>query len=250
MLEALSHIEDIAFKVFTDGKPRIAGSADSKSMALSDGVIHESIMFTHDFSVQRFHITRLCWKVVPEEVLEIPFTDKADARAVFLCCRGKSCFLRDFANLLLVDVSKGEHDFLKLILPELIEEVGLILIVVYPTEHLVFSVAVFHLCVMPCGKIVRPKLQCMIKECLELDFLIAHHIRVRCTSRFVFIKEIGENLIPVLLLEVDRIIRNADLIADADDVIIIFRCSADAILIGVIPVFHEHADDFIALLFQ
>ena len=51
-------------------------------------------------------------------------------------------------------------------------------------------------------------------------------------------------------LEIDRIIRDADLIADTAYVFRVFFRRAMAKLVGIVPVFHENADNIIALLLQ
>ncbi len=102
---------------------------------------------------------------------------------------------------------------------------------------------------MTCRDEIGTKAHRVIEERFELDFLVTHDVWIRCPTEFIFIEEVREDLIPVLFFKIDRIIRNADLIGYGDDVFIIFRRRTKAVLIRVIPVFHEDPDDVIALLF-
>ena len=89
----------------------------------------------------------------------------------------------------------------------------------------------------------------MLKKCFKFNFFIAHHIWIRCSTRFIFIKEISKYLIPILFFKINCIIWNADLVAYTNHIFIIFCCCAYTVFIRIIPVFHEDADHIIALLF-
>lgn len=88
------------------------------------------------------------------------------------------------------------------------------------------------------------------EEVAEFDFTVAHNIRVRSASALVFLKEIGEHFIVILLFKVHCVIWNPDLIADPGYVLGIFFCCTMPEFVCVIPVFHEDADDIVSLLLQ
>src|SRR5690606_34169221 len=63
-------------------------------------------------------------------------------------------------------------------------------------------------------------------------------------------EKIRENLVVVLFFKIDRVARDIELVAYAADIFGVFFRRAKAVLVGVVPVFHENADDVIALFFE
>src|SRR5580700_669137 len=60
----------------------------------------------------------------------------------------------------------------------------------------------------------------------------------------------GKDSVPILLHEIDREIRNADLVAHFDDIFEIMRRHASSVRIIFFPVFHEKANHFMTLFLQ
>ena len=92
--------------------------------------------------------------------------------------------------------------------------------------------------------------QRVIQKRLELDLLVAQHIRVRCAPRFVLRKEIAKDAVPVLGGEVDSIQGNTKAITDrARHFQVLFRT---ALIGGIVlfPVLHEEASDIVSRALQ
>ncbi len=111
-------------------------------------------------------------------------------------------------------------------------------------------VDIFDPCVVPGRDEVGPEAKRMVKERLELDFLVTHDVRVQRPSETVLGQEVFEHAVPIFFFEVDRVIRDSDLVGDRDDVFIVFRRRTDTVLVRIIPVFHKDPDDVIPLLFE
>ena len=108
----------------------------------------------------------------------------------------------------------------------------------------------FNLRIVPHCNVIRIQLLGIIQKCFELDFLVAHHVRVWCAPSFVLVKEVLKNAIPVFLFEINRIIRNAYLTSHLSNILIVRGGRTNTIFISVIPVFHEDTDNIISLLLQ
>ena len=127
----------------------------------------------------------------------------------------------------------------------------MVLVVVHASEQM--SGAVFitdDLRIVPCCDIIRTQFHRIIQESFEFDFLVAHDIRIRRPALLIFVQEILEDLIPVFLFEIDGIIRNADLLCDSLNILVIFRCRTESEFIRIIPILHENADDVVTLFLQ
>ena len=103
---------------------------------------------------------------------------------------------------------------------------------------------------MPGRNLLRTDIHTKIQKSLKFDLLIAQNIRVRRPPGLVFLEEEGKHPFPVFPRKIDRIIGDADLVADAADILKILICCTHAVFILFVPVFHKNAHDIIALLFQ
>ncbi|MNW60603.1 hypothetical protein D3C74_386040 [compost metagenome] len=96
-----------------------------------------------------------------------------------------------------------------------IQEVSLIFVVVHTTQQLERAVLFNEASIMASSYIICAEIQRFVQELTEFDLTITHDIRVRRTTRLIFIKEIGKYFIKIFFLEVDSVVRNADLFAYA-----------------------------------
>ncbi len=106
------------------------------------------------------------------------------------------------------------------------------------------------LSIMPHRNIVSIQFHRIVQKSLEFDFFIAHDVRIGRSAVTIFIQKIREDTVPVLFFKVDRIIRDADLVSNLGNVLIIFSHRTNAAVFFLVPVFHEDTDDVIALLFE
>ena len=86
-----------------------------------------------------------------------------------------------------------------------------------------------------------------VKEGFELNLRVAKNIRVRGAPFFVFVKEVAEDPVIILLGEIDGIEGDAYLLGDTLCVLIILGRSAYAVIIRFIPILHENAHNIITL---
>ena len=90
----------------------------------------------------------------------------------------------------------------------------------------------------------------VVQKCLELDFGVAQHVRVRCPAGLVFAQELREHAVLVFGREVDVFDLDTDHIRDRRGIHEIdVRCAVFGIVV-IIPVLHEDADDLMPLLLQ
>ena len=106
------------------------------------------------------------------------------------------------------------------------------------------------LAIVACGEGVGSQCARLIEECFEFDFAVAEDIGIGSAALAALVEKVGENVLPIFLNEVDRIVGNADLLANGDHILIFARSFADPLAILLFPVFHEEADDAEALLFK
>ncbi len=97
---------------------------------------------------------------------------------------------------------------------------------------------------------VGPQLDRVIEERLELDLRIAQHVRIRRTAGCVLAQELGKHAVPVLGGEVDGFKLDADHVGRGGRVDQVLSRRAVLVVVIVLPVLHEQADDLVALLFQ
>ncbi|GJM84223.1 hypothetical protein HMSSN139_67190 [Paenibacillus sp. HMSSN-139] len=131
-----------------------------------------------------------------------------------------------------------------------VEEIGLILVIVDAPQQLVRPVLFHDACIMPCRNVIRAEIQRFVQKFAELDFPVAHDVRVWRPAPLIFFEEIGKYFIVILLLEVHGVVGDIDLFADAANVFGVRFGRAVAEFVGIVPVFHEYADDVVALLLQ
>ncbi len=99
--------------------------------------------------------------------------------------------------------------------------------------------------------IISSELHRSIQKNIKLDFAIAENIRIGCAAGFVFGKHVINNALFVFATEVYRLKWNAEMLCYNHRIVAVIQPRA-FVTDGngiVMPVFHEHADHFIALLF-
>eukprot|EP00960_Hanusia_phi_P012889 376608-Hanusia_phi.AAC.1 len=150
---------------------------------------------------------RVLSKVMPDKVLELELPKEADALTILaLLCREVElpCQL---SHLLLGIASYGEQSMLELLLPQVAEEVSLVLDLVrghqQPRDSSLLVVVQAHSIVSRCHS--AEVLPYVLLEHAELDPAVAHDVGVRGPTQLRLPDEVVHHLLPVLLLQRDRL---------------------------------------------
>ena len=249
MILALRHQQAIALQILANDEPAppVTASADAQPAPLAKRVVHQPIVTPDDAPIWRHHIAGLRRQIGRQKLPEVALTDEAHAGRILLLAHGQPIFLRNAAHFGLCHAADRENRLPQLFLMEHIEEITLIFVRVNAAQKVAIFVRPHK---MPRRHFRRAKLHGKIQKCLELDFAIAQHIRVRRAPRAVFFEEVAEHAIPVFAGKIDRIVGNADDFAHLAHVVpIVFRRTY-AGFVRLFPVLHEHADHVVPLLFK
>ena len=248
-------IQYVVLYVFADDEPApfrgVALSASEiQPPALAERIIHQSDMLPDLFPRERADLAGAGGQIAFEKISEIPFADKADARAVLLFGGRKPVLLRDGAHLRLFHPPERKKHALELRLRHLIEKVGLILVRVRRLQEKMQPVLVQDVAVMPRGDEIGAERLCIVAEGAELYFPVAQHVRVGRPALFVFFEEMRKHPFAVFLCEIDGIIRDADRVAHALHVFVVRFGGAAAVLPFLFPIYHVQTDHVVSLFLQ
>ena len=83
-------------------------TTDSQSLALSQGVEHQSLVFTNKLFVDGSDLTGLCGQVFTQKRSEVAFADKADAGTVLFIKDIKPGLFCDFSHPWFFKFTHGE----------------------------------------------------------------------------------------------------------------------------------------------
>ena len=101
---------------------------------------------------------------------------------------------------------------------------------------------------MPRGEKIATEAFGVIAEHAELDFAITKYVGVGCAAFAVFVEEVLEHLVAILLGEIRVVERNIQLLADLPGVLKV--CGGRAIAVIVLPVGHVQGMHIGASLFE
>jgi hypothetical protein len=107
-----------------------------------------------------------------------------------------------------------------------------------------------HAGVVAGGDFLGAQAHRVVQKGLELDFGIAQDVGVGRAARLVFAQKLGEHAVLVVGRKVDMLDLNADHVRHGGG---IYKIDVGGAVFGVVvilPVFHEDADDLVALLFE
>ena len=83
MIISLGNDERITLDVFFNDIPRricaICQSANTQALALTDGVVHQSLVLPQRLSIYIFDDARLCGQILLKKICEASFADKTDS---------------------------------------------------------------------------------------------------------------------------------------------------------------------------
>ena len=248
----LPDVKDVLVDVLADHEPGLVAllvPTETQAAPLTDCVVHQPHVLTDDLTVDGLHVPRLGRDVLAEEFPEVAIlTDEADPDGVLLVRRGQTGLLGNLPDLRLSVVGQGEHDLVQLVVVQLTQEVGLVLVLVGGPHQVHPAIGVpLEVRVVPRGHVIRPQLVGVVDKGLELDLLVADDVGVRRPPLLVLGNEVLEDPVPVLLLKVDRVVGNTDLGGYLGHVLVVLGGGTNPVLVGVVPVLHEDTNHVITL---
>ena len=134
----LGYDKAVVCDVFAENKPSfsvaVGASTDTETSTLSECIEVHTVVSTDHFTVLGDDVTVFHWDILREKLSEIAFTDKTNAGAILFLGYGNVEFERKFANFGFCQITERENDVTQLMRRYLIEEIGLILIIVLCTQ--------------------------------------------------------------------------------------------------------------------
>ena len=110
------------------------------------------------------------------------------------------------------------------------QEVGLVLVAVNAAQQACCAVLITSYAgIVSRSQVIRSQRFGLGQKLAELDLPVAHNVGIRGSAAAVLVEEVTEHLIIILAFEVDRIIRDADLLADSAYIVRVLIRGADAV---------------------
>ena len=262
MVVALHHVQGVVGDILARHIPGVAAAigvlvglhaADADALALAQGVKTQAHVFAHGLAVGRLHGARLVRQVAVQEFAERALANKTDARRILLLRIRQGQLFGDLAHLRFRDFTERKQGLGQLRLVQAVQEVALVLAGVDGLEQLEAARVrrrLAHARIVARGDQVGAQGHGVVEESLELDFGVAQHVRVRRAAGLVFAQEIGEDAVLVFGSEIDGLDIDADDVGHAGRIDPVLARGAVFRIVVIFPVFHEQADDFIALFLQ
>ena len=202
-LIATAHVEYVFLHILLHRIPR--ASAETKAVALADGVEPQSLVTAQAFACfQLHHVARLLTEVSAYVFVVVYFAEEADALRVFAPRIDEMLALGNGPHLALHVVAYGEQSLAQLPVVYLGEEVGLVL-------HRVGTCGeplapVYHLSagIVACGNEVVV-VAALLVERPKLYQSVAHHVGVGRQSGAHLVHGVARHLLPILLVAVNNL---------------------------------------------
>src|SRR5210317_1530459 len=177
-------------------------TTDHQTLSLPERVKHESLVLAHDFALGRAHRAGVGWQVGAQEFPERPFADETDSRAVFLVVDGQSAIPGYLPDFTLDEFAERKHRFGQRFSADCMQEIALILARVFALEKSAMAIDDARPRVVPRGEKIATEAFGVIAEHAELDLAIAEYVGVGCATFAVFVEEVLEHLVAILLGEI------------------------------------------------
>src|SRR6266581_2476676 len=214
--------------------------ADSDALALADGIERKPDVLAYDLSLGRAHRAGLPGQIAAQELAERALADEADSGRVALREIVQPRLLRDRAHPGLLQFPERENHARKLLLVQAVQEIALVLGKIDGLEQLE----------VPGRDALRAQRHRVIEKRLELDLGVAQHVRVGSAAGGVFGEEGAEDAVLVLRREIHDLQLDSDHLGDRGAVDQILARRAVFVIVVVLPVLHEEADDLVPLPLQ
>jgi hypothetical protein len=205
-----------------------AHAADVQAFALAKGKEEHARMLADDRTVRVAHLAGPGRQVLTQELAKIALADETDAGGVLLVVHRQPGFAGQAAQVRLVQVADREQRGCQLLLPELVQEVALVLAGIDAAQQVPAAAALLDARVVAGGDLLGAQRARGIDEMLELDLAVAQHVRIGRAPGGVLGQEVGEYPVPVLLREIAEMEGNAEPPADGHRVAAILLGAASA----------------------
>ena len=108
----LYHDQSVFHHILVGHEPWLAipvpSSANTQSLSLADGVVHQTNMLPHHRAIRSLYFSRLVWEIAVQKFTEWTLTDKADPGTVFLGRVWQAMISGNFAHIALVEMANRE----------------------------------------------------------------------------------------------------------------------------------------------
>ena len=244
--------EQVSVEVLADDEPAFAAAVapapDAKAPPLAQGVVHEPVVAADLLPVLVHHVPGTGRQICHQKPLEVPLPDEADAGGILLLGHGQGVLSGQVTDLPLLYGADGKHGPGELFLGEACQEVGLVLHLIQPFQKADAALIPGQPGVVARSQSVCAGLHGEVQKGFELDLRVAEHVRVGGPSGGILRQEVGEDPVLILLGKVDRVVGDVQGFADPAHVLVVLLRRAGAV--HILPIAHEDARDFKALLLQ
>ena len=177
--------------------------------------------------------------VLAQELAEASLADEADAGGIFFLVSDEAGDMRACAHLAFLDATYRKQRVRELLLPEGIQEITLVLVLIDAGLQTPAVAVVTTLHIMSGRNQVAADGARCGQESLELDLTVAQHIGIGRATAPVFGEEILEHAVPIGLRKINGVERYVELLAHRQAVVDVLFPAAVAVLGGLVPVLHE-----------
>src|SRR5713101_1070683 len=254
MIVSLHDDQLVLAEILSRHVPRLGRGAlaapDADAFALADGVEGKPDVLSDDPAFGRTHRPRLFRQIAAQELAERALADEANSGRVALRKIVQTRLLRDFSHLGLLQLADRKDDARELRLSEAMQEVALVLGKIERLEQLEAPSRFSQPRIVPGRDALRAERQGVIEESAELDLGVAQHVRVGSAAGGVFREESAEDALLVLRREIHHLQLDADHLGDRGAVDQVLARRAVLVVVVVLPVLHEEADDLEPLAFE
>ena len=153
-----------------------------------------------------------------QEFFVVLVRDKTNLLALLFLSRLEAHAARHLTGLSLLQFTQRKHHMRQLLLPERKQKVSLILAGIPPAQHHRAAVSFFQPRIMAGGHVACAQFFCAVDQVAKLEFLVAHHARIRRAPGPVLRSEVINHITLKFLRLIDKIIRNAQLVRDGTGV--------------------------------
>ena len=180
-------------------------AADVQALALAERVVHEPLVLADRFPVRRLHRSWIGREIACEELPERPFADEADTGRVFLVVNVEPPVPGNSPHVVFEQLAEGEDGFGESLGADGVQEVALVLVRVLALVESTVAIDDSGSRVMTRCQQVTAKSFCVVAEDAELDLPVAQDIGIRRPAFAVFVEEILEHLVTILLRDIDMV---------------------------------------------
>ena len=237
-------------------EPSVALAGHAQATALSHRVVRDARMLPGDRAVRPLDRPRHADDAaLLEDLTVIAARHETDVHAVRLLCEGEARLACHSARLRLRHPAQREHRAPQRLLPQRVQDVGLVLVVVHGAMQPLHVAVAHDLRVVPRREAVDAHRQRALEQRVELHVLVAVQARVRRLPARIRVHELAEDVALELALHVQHVVRDADRLRSRACVADVLDAAAGAArpqrrVVGLRVEAQRHADDVVPLPMQ